>query len=109
MPESGTSGSAGGALGRFMVTSTRARRWKRRTQPRGSLRVAPQRPIPTADRGQPSAPIYSSALRWQDGAVTRPVREGDPTGRWQPADAALFDLRSQSDATLSISSSSPLV
>jgi len=36
-------------LGRFMVTSTRARRWKRRTQPRGSLRVAHQRPIPTAD------------------------------------------------------------
>lgn len=53
MPESGTSGSAGGALGRSMVISTRARRWKRRIQPRESLPTAHQRPIPTADRGHP--------------------------------------------------------
>ena len=35
--------------GRSMVTSKRARRRKRRTRPRGSLLVAHQRPIPTAD------------------------------------------------------------
>ena len=59
MPESGTSGSAGGALGRLMVTSTRARRRKRRTQTRESLPVAHQRPLPTADLGADPTPIHS--------------------------------------------------
>jgi len=52
MPESGTSGSAGGALGRSMVISTRARKWKRRIQPREHLQAAHQRPIPTTESVQ---------------------------------------------------------
>jgi hypothetical protein len=63
MPESGTSGSAGGALGRSMVISTRARRWKRRIQPRESLQAAHQRPIPTAEWGQTPALKHAPGLR----------------------------------------------